>query len=443
MVANLSPEEYFRLSDGSVLKGLDDLKSFLKRNDEQLFREHVDGSRNDFYNWIRDCIRDEVLAESIRGCNSPGSMLTAINDSEHEESSVGNVDNDDTGDLFSGSNSLPEFSGSFTNSQSIDSRTTDSRPVSPKKTEVSAETHNQSDPAPKSSKKAVRAAITETPRRTQKPKKASKASGKSTKSKASKASSEKSKSKSSKKEDAFEYSFDLDAERADLDRIRERIARLNQEITSSAPAHAPKTNPAKKKAEQSKPGKSDSSKRKSTSKVSRSSGSNGTSRDQKPSKKSSNGKKSKSKYLEMPLIKEPKTVPDSSVKKEAKDTKRDNISSAEDADADLEHEMKNLYGQSINEAKRQKKEKEKKKKGGKRNRIFTRLIGKLTRAEKMVEDELPNLHEMEHGKKAQEAFNPYIQIDHPWNYHNHGFPDFVKGLLIGMLVGMLFLALFL
>ena len=99
-------------------------------------------------------------------------------------------------------------------------------------------------------------------------------------------------------------------------------------------------------------------------------------------------------------------------------------------DSGIHYDMEGLYGKPVRE-------------GKVKTPFFKNLMNKFSRTERVVAKELPNLHDVEHAKKGQEVlFSPFQNIEHSMNYHLHGFPDFLRGLLIGMVIGMLFLVIF-
>ncbi|MFP4117383.1 MAG: hypothetical protein ACLFTR_00510 [Candidatus Woesearchaeota archaeon] len=452
MAAQLSPENYFHAYDGSVLKGIDDLKRFLERVDEDVFRRHVDGTKNDFYNWVRDCIREDI-GEAIKDSKTQDSMLSVIHGAETENSGhagpyddVSGDTHDDSGDFFSGSSVL---SAPASHAEASEGKASSHSDNTAKMKDDTISTLAQGNIKQVSASTETRSSSKKKPGKTVK--KNAKSKNKSqTKSKRGVAKT----SHKDYKED-FDYSFDLESEREELDRIRERISRLNKEISSSQENSSKRSGVASAFSDEKKgsskrgssPGRSGSSKTRRTDVKKRDVSSGKTTKNPKQSqsgtssssgqpssrssKKESKRNKKEEKDIALSFIQQPKKSKRGSLQKSAKDSRKHNLKVVDEKN--LEHEMKNFYGQSINETKEDKK----------RNPFFKKLMGKFTRTEKIVKQELPNLHEMERGKKAEETFNPYIQIDHPWNYHNHGLPDFIKGLLIGMLIGMLFLALFL
>lgn len=76
--ADIQPEEYFRLSNGRVLKNLYELMNALKSIDEDTFKSHVNEEKNDFGNWIKHIFRDDELADSVFNLKSPGDISKAI-----------------------------------------------------------------------------------------------------------------------------------------------------------------------------------------------------------------------------------------------------------------------------------------------------------------------------------------------------------------------------
>ncbi|MFH1638388.1 MAG: hypothetical protein ABIB71_08235 [Candidatus Woesearchaeota archaeon] len=61
----LSPEKYFRLCNGEVLKDIPSLVAALKEADESVFTSHVNDSKNDFANWVNDVFEDAETAEEL------------------------------------------------------------------------------------------------------------------------------------------------------------------------------------------------------------------------------------------------------------------------------------------------------------------------------------------------------------------------------------------
>ena len=57
--------EYFKLTDGTILKNLKDLLEALRSMEEGVFAHHVNEYRNDFANWVRDVFDEQALADIL------------------------------------------------------------------------------------------------------------------------------------------------------------------------------------------------------------------------------------------------------------------------------------------------------------------------------------------------------------------------------------------
>ena len=65
LLSDVAPEKQFWVHDGPVLKSLADLSSALKEMSDDTFSYHLNASKNDFANWIKDVIEDTDLTSSI------------------------------------------------------------------------------------------------------------------------------------------------------------------------------------------------------------------------------------------------------------------------------------------------------------------------------------------------------------------------------------------
>ncbi len=475
---NIPEEKYFYLADGSVLRSLKELRKFVARSraNAHIFDTHVSDEKNDFYAWVSDALDDKELADRIRDKKDPLSMLTAIDDYEN---------GDDTGDFFSGSTKIlggnvPAVSDS-TSKEIVEANKSDEKAPGKEKKDSSSsvedtaivQNDNQTIPLSgkddlleitssreeKSEDGVQKSSKESSKRKTKKKSSAVKSSNASPRSRKSGSSSKKSKEKdySDDYKEDFDYSLDLEDQRDALAKIRERIANMDKELgvssSLSEESYVDKPSPPKKRKERK--AESGPSKKRSASRNVKNEN-NYSSREIKKSKHEISPKESQ----------EPDHASQHTVKaKKNADTKENELHGlmsnrnkddvkgpSEEKSSKVKHVMQGLYGRRISEdnvdegsdeSDKKKDQNDSKDKGSKkRNPLFSRLIGRFSKVEKKVADELPNLHEMEHAKKGEEFFSPYSNIDHPWNYHNHGFPDFVKGLLIGMVIGMLFLVIF-
>jgi hypothetical protein len=56
----------FWLCDGRVVKNIKELEQALRTMSDGTYRYHVNGSKNDFYNWIKYVFRDSKIANEIK-----------------------------------------------------------------------------------------------------------------------------------------------------------------------------------------------------------------------------------------------------------------------------------------------------------------------------------------------------------------------------------------
>ncbi len=74
----ISPELYFRLADGHVLRDLKDLRDALETMPVDLFNKHVMQGRNDFATWVENAIAMPELANLMRQAWTPQDMRKRI-----------------------------------------------------------------------------------------------------------------------------------------------------------------------------------------------------------------------------------------------------------------------------------------------------------------------------------------------------------------------------
>jgi hypothetical protein len=64
-LADVPQEHVFWCCDGQILKNLKELRDAFAVMSEDTFAFHVNAAKNDFHNWVRDVIKDEVLASDL------------------------------------------------------------------------------------------------------------------------------------------------------------------------------------------------------------------------------------------------------------------------------------------------------------------------------------------------------------------------------------------
>ena len=63
---DVSQEIQFWCEDGRYLKNLKELKEALEQMTEEIYRYHVNETKSDFSDWVKDVIGDEKLARDLR-----------------------------------------------------------------------------------------------------------------------------------------------------------------------------------------------------------------------------------------------------------------------------------------------------------------------------------------------------------------------------------------
>jgi len=65
-LGDVSQEKQFWCHDGRYLKNLQELEAALEQMEEETFRYHVNETKSDFSNWVRDVIGDEKLSRDLQ-----------------------------------------------------------------------------------------------------------------------------------------------------------------------------------------------------------------------------------------------------------------------------------------------------------------------------------------------------------------------------------------
>ena len=69
---------FFRLSNGHVLKSLSDLSASLRVMNDETFSSHVTASRNDFASWIKDSLSNHSVSEEVAKYSDREGMLKCL-----------------------------------------------------------------------------------------------------------------------------------------------------------------------------------------------------------------------------------------------------------------------------------------------------------------------------------------------------------------------------
>lgn len=73
------PQEFvFWCNDGQILRNLKELRDALEVMSEYTFTYHVNEAKNDFCNWVRDIIRDDILASQLLRVPNPVTAVRVV-----------------------------------------------------------------------------------------------------------------------------------------------------------------------------------------------------------------------------------------------------------------------------------------------------------------------------------------------------------------------------
>ncbi|MBN2422305.1 DUF87 domain-containing protein [Candidatus Woesearchaeota archaeon] len=76
----LSPDQYFKLSDGRVIKSLQELHDSLANMDDNLFKTHVTDQKNDFSSWIKSVFHDQELSDKLATIKSKEEIMKILDE---------------------------------------------------------------------------------------------------------------------------------------------------------------------------------------------------------------------------------------------------------------------------------------------------------------------------------------------------------------------------
>jgi len=77
-LGEVPPEKRFWLPDGKTVKSLSEMAVVLKGLSGETFRHHVNESKNDFSNWVRDVFGDDKLARDLLKSATPAQAASAF-----------------------------------------------------------------------------------------------------------------------------------------------------------------------------------------------------------------------------------------------------------------------------------------------------------------------------------------------------------------------------
>ena len=78
LLRDVPDNKCFRTTAGQVFRSYAELLDGLKRMDDHVFAQHVNDSRNDFRNWVRDVYSDDKLARDFSNRPTRIGMAQAV-----------------------------------------------------------------------------------------------------------------------------------------------------------------------------------------------------------------------------------------------------------------------------------------------------------------------------------------------------------------------------
>ena len=81
---DVQPEHIFWVKGGTPIKNLHELVRELQHMDEETFKHHVNAQKNDFAKWVKDIIKDDLLAARLKNIKDKKAMETIVGYRIHE-----------------------------------------------------------------------------------------------------------------------------------------------------------------------------------------------------------------------------------------------------------------------------------------------------------------------------------------------------------------------
>ncbi len=74
----VDPDHHFWTNDGKPIRSITELIQTIKTMSDSVFYHHVNDTKNDFSNWIRDAVKDNALAEHVRGFKTKQELISTL-----------------------------------------------------------------------------------------------------------------------------------------------------------------------------------------------------------------------------------------------------------------------------------------------------------------------------------------------------------------------------
>lgn len=88
LLNDVPEEKRFWLADGRLVSSIKDLHNILKSLNKETFDYHVNESKNDFYNWVKDVYGDRQLADDLLECSTKEGIIFCLISRLNQEENV-------------------------------------------------------------------------------------------------------------------------------------------------------------------------------------------------------------------------------------------------------------------------------------------------------------------------------------------------------------------
>lgn len=78
LLKKITPDKYFLVHDGTIIKSVLELVDVLEFMDDATFYYHVNNTRNDFYNWIKDVFEEPEIAARLLSTTDKRTMQVIL-----------------------------------------------------------------------------------------------------------------------------------------------------------------------------------------------------------------------------------------------------------------------------------------------------------------------------------------------------------------------------
>lgn len=81
---SIEPEEYFKMSNGKIIRDVRELIQELKEIDDHIFKHHVTHAKNDFSFWIRHIYKNDYLADKLLVAHTRRDIIKILENFYHQ-----------------------------------------------------------------------------------------------------------------------------------------------------------------------------------------------------------------------------------------------------------------------------------------------------------------------------------------------------------------------